>query len=487
MGGEFDYLLGQVVFVESETFGKQCPATIIGLPGEKTKSPLRSYTIPEDSVDIQYIEPGCAIGGKLLKIEDIRSAYPQPNTRHFNLWRAAQQREGRKFVKTLGQNWVAEGEGVAVEPELEPEPELQPEPPTAADPSAIVEQELEIGEFYKLDDRIVQYTGVEILRHGHFHPEIAEGEYKHNLKFIHYVIDISGELKEESIDKELSLITTLEKTEPSILCPIINESGLDRYGEKYVKHYINFNTTSRDLKMSDLDINYSESAPNQKGSILFVYPITDAGERELRIYSPISRFDIISENTNSKTPPFDVDREWGGNLLISEDSNKTTLKDLLRISTDSLKTQEILELLKKTLSENLFFIQYYEYMDMLLQNLPRLNEGNRMSLRDPRLNPFYKKHFPTTPEDTTRSAERREEAVERKDALHTKYMESRGEPQITEGEMIELAMLKSQLEDTNHKWGGGGKKRKTRKRKSKRRKSKKSKRRSRKSKTKRRR
>ena len=89
---------------------------------------------------------------------------------------------------------------------------------------------------------------------------------------------------------------------------------------------------------------------------------------------------------------------------------------------------------------------------------------------------------------TTRSAERREEAVERKNALHTKYMESKIDgPRLSEEEIIELATLDFQLGDPNHKWGGGGKKRKTRKRKSKKRKSKKRKRSSRKSKTKRRR
>lgn len=96
-----------------------------------------------------------------------------------------------------------------------------------------------------------------------------------------------------------------------------------------------------------------------------------------------------------------------------------------------------------------------------------------------------------TPTQLTRtriaSAEKREEAVERKNALHTKHMESKsGGPLLSDSEMLEFTKLDSYLGDPNHKWGGG-KKRKTRKRKSKKRKSKKRKRSSRKSKTKRRR
>ena len=206
--------------------------------------------------------------------------------------------------------------------------------------------------------------------------------------------------------------------------------------------------------------------------------------------------------------------------LISGDSNNTTLKDLLRISTDSLKTQEILELLKKTLSENLFFIKYYEYMELLQQMRAQLNEG-RMAQYDPRLNHFYKKHFPLTPEEISwmaenaemaaleeqmnstpfseivsnqRSAGRKEEAVERMKALRTKHIESKRDgPQLSEEEKIELTILDDYLGDPNHKWGGAGKKRKNRKKrkskksKSKKKRSKKRKRSSRKSKTKRRR
>lgn len=251
---------------------------------------------------------------------------------------------------------------------------------------------LEMDAFYKLDHRIVQYKGISILRHGRFHPEIPEGEHKQIFHFQHYEIN-SGELRTESIDKEESETTqTLEKTEPSILCPIIIEELDIQLNEYEMERYINFNKTSKDLKIETQEDGH---AFNQSNSILFVYPISRAPEARRELFdgtTPDTRFEIISAHTVSKKPPFNIDREWGGNLVTGDDSDNKTLKDLLGISTDDQSPGEILELLKRTLLDNLFFIKKYSYQEIMLSRMPTINPGTIPT--EARSNYFYNKHFP---------------------------------------------------------------------------------------------
>lgn len=410
--------LGAEVKVYSRSQGRLCPAKIIGLEGDLSQHQLAKSgeKIGRGWVEVKYMPP-CPSITKNVKIGDIKydpSLLPSPpreeavrrvqrdsrnpciGVRDGTLHPGCPQerpicmksncsertvdsaRERRKERRMQGKEEEMGSIDEKEEEDMEPEPKPNP---------------LEMDAFYKLDHRIVQYKGISILRHGRFHPEIPEGEHKQIFHFQHYEIN-SGELRTESIDKEESEITqTLEKTEPSILCPIIIED--ENNSEEYEWHeYINFNTTSKDLKkriqFSDDDIQFIRS-----NAILFVYPISDAPVSQRKLFNRTTsdtRFKIISAHTNSKEPPFDIDREWGGNLVMDDGSDNKTLKDLLGISTDGQSRGEILELLKRTLLDNLFFIKKYSYQEILFMRGPGHNPG--LTPTEAITNFFYKKHFP---------------------------------------------------------------------------------------------